>query len=75
MDNDSNRPVFPPGKFTNVDWTDVYGEITEELPPDAPEVRGNPVDLTIFVDAAHAGDLVNRYFCKKKVNVLISTLL
>lgn len=56
----SERPTFPSCKFTDADWSDVYGEIEEEIPVGLPEKRGNPVKLTMFVDAAHAGNLVNR---------------
>ena len=32
----------------------------EELPKDAPEERGNPVTISAFVDANHAGNVVTR---------------
>ena len=58
---DSSRPTFDYGRFTDTtDWKKVYGEVTEEIPDDLPEARGNPIDITMFVDAAHAGNLVNR---------------
>ena len=43
-----------------MDWAEIYGEVEEEIPIGLPIARGNPVELTMFVDAAHAGNLVNR---------------
>ena len=58
---DSSRPEFGEGKFTDAtDWTKIYGEVKEEIPDDLPQTRGNEVQITMFVDAAHAGNLVNR---------------
>jgi hypothetical protein len=47
-------------KFTQVDWTDFYPDAAEALPPNAPEARGEPVQLNCFVDADHAGNKVTR---------------
>jgi hypothetical protein len=47
--------------FANVNpeqWRDFYGDITEELPPHMPEPLGKSVDITCFVDADHAGNIV-----------------
>ena len=57
---DSSLPDIPADKFRPVDWEKIYGEIEEEEPPQMPEARGKPVQITMFVDASHAGDLVNR---------------
>ena len=47
--------------FNTTDWTDsVYGKVTEEIPPNAPEPLGMPVHMTCFVDANHAGDTQTR---------------
>jgi len=43
-----------------VDWSQVYGELGGGEPGEVPEARGLPVGITMFVDAAHAGDLVDR---------------
>lgn len=43
-----------------VDWTNFYPYAKEEIPVNAPEPRGNPVEMTCFVDADHAGDMVTR---------------
>jgi hypothetical protein len=44
----------------NADWTDFYGNVQEELPPKMPKSRGNPVTISAFVDANHAGNKVTR---------------
>jgi hypothetical protein len=45
----------------NTDWTSFYGNVEEELPPKMPEPRGNPVTMSAFVDANHAGNVVTRH--------------
>jgi hypothetical protein len=45
----------------NTDWTSFYGNVEEELPPKMPEPRGNPVTMSAFVDATHAGNVVTRH--------------
>ena len=47
--------------FHKTDWSNsIYGKISEELPPNAPEPLGKPVNITCFVDADHAGEKVTR---------------
>ena len=47
--------------FTKSDWSDtIYGNDPEELPPKMPMPRGNPIKISCFVDADHAGDLLTR---------------
>jgi len=46
--------------FQSFDWTDFYGNVKEAIPPNAPKPRGNPVQMTAFVDANHAGNQVTR---------------
>ena len=49
---DSSRPTFIGSKFSKItDWTQIYGDVTEELPAEMPEARGNPVEITMHVDA------------------------
>jgi hypothetical protein len=45
---------------TEPDWTSFYPEAKEEIPPDAPAMRGKPIQITCFVDADHAGDALTR---------------
>lgn len=42
------------------DWTQFYGDVKEELPPDMPEPRGMPVQQITYEDSDHAGDKVTR---------------
>jgi hypothetical protein len=51
---------FSKADFPEFDWLDLYGDVTEVIPPNAPEPRGNPVQMTVFCDANHAGNLVTR---------------
>jgi hypothetical protein len=46
--------------FNHYDWTDVYHEAKENIPPNAPVPRGNPVQINAFVDANHARNKVTR---------------
>ena len=61
-----SKLVFDPfkndfdGKFTAYDWEDFYFEVQEYFPENAPEARGDSVIMTQFVDADHAGDMMNR---------------
>ena len=41
-------------------WKDFYGDMVKELPPRMPTPRGRPVNITCFVDANHAGNVVTR---------------
>ena len=52
---------FLQADFTTFDWLDFYGDITKAIPSNAPKPRGNPVQMNIFVDANHAGNLVTRW--------------
>lgn len=57
---DPHRLEFADKQFTKVDWSDVYPDAKDELPPGMPEPRGASVQVNVFVDADHAGDRVNR---------------
>jgi hypothetical protein len=50
------------------DWSDFYREAKELIPPDMPEAKGRPVQMTAFVDSDHAGDTVTR---RSRTGVLI----
>ena len=43
-------------RFEEVDWSKIYGDINEDIPENTPKLRGNVVRLTMFCDAAFAGD-------------------
>jgi hypothetical protein len=57
---DPAEPVFDEERFAKVDWKEYYPDAHEPVPPNAPELRGNGVTTTCFVDADHAGCKVTR---------------
>jgi hypothetical protein len=44
--------------FVKADWKDFYGDVKEAITPNAPESRGNYVQVSTLIDANHAGNLV-----------------
>ena len=63
----NSRLVFDPSypdidwsAFVEHDWKQFYGELTEAIPPNAPEPRGKEVEIRMFVDSDHAGDKLTR---------------
>ena len=54
-------------------WKIVYHDATEELPPDAPEPLGNPVRLSLFVDANLVHDKVTGRACTGILTLLNQT--
>ena len=47
--------------FNNgAEWKTLYGDVAEAIPLNAPEPRGNSVDLRMWVDSDHAGDKITR---------------
>ena len=57
---DPTYPDVDHSEFIKSDWKDFHGEVKEPLPPNAPQARGKPVDLRLFVDSDHAGDRLTR---------------
>ena len=57
---DETEPVFDESRFQKCDWSEYYPGACEAVPPDAPEVRGQSVSMSCFVDADHAGCRVTR---------------
>ena len=41
-------------------WKSIYKDVTEDTTSSTPEQRGNTVILSMFTDAAFAGNLVAR---------------
>ena len=39
---------------------EMYPDTVEDMPPNSPPPRGNPVEVNCFVDSDHAGDKVTR---------------
>jgi hypothetical protein len=42
--------------FPKENWDQFYGDAKEHIPPNAPALRGKPVEIRCYVDADHAGD-------------------
>lgn len=57
---DPAMPKIDESSFAQYDWTEFYGDVKEEDPPNMPEPLGNPVTISCFVDANHAGNKVTR---------------
>ncbi len=55
-------PVTPTIDYSvfndNANWMSFYGNVEKELPPKMPKPTGNPVTISAFVDANHAGNVV-----------------
>jgi len=52
---DPAAPAFDPTRFVKCDWSEHYPGASEPTPPRAPELLGEPMTMTCFVDADHAG--------------------
>jgi hypothetical protein len=72
--------------FINSQWTDVYGELKEEIPMDFPVPLGNAIRITAYVDADHvvsqrsqtgfivfANSAPIIWYCKKQNTIKSST--
>jgi len=63
--HENSQVVFDPAYanlderwFTTCDWGDFYPEANDELPLGMPPQWGLPVEITCFIDADHAGNLL-----------------
>jgi len=52
---DDQEPTFDESSFTKADWSEFYPDAKEQVPPNAPELRGQTITMSCFVDADHAG--------------------
>ena len=58
---DTNEHVVPHDvSIVGHNWRELYPGACEELPPDMPVPLMKPIDITVYVDADHASDLVTR---------------
>ena len=57
------------GEEPTGDWFPFYPDAIEELPVDAPEPLGKGMQITCFVDADRAGDMVTR---RSRTGILIN---
>jgi hypothetical protein len=58
---DPTSPMLDEECFQHdVDWKQFYGDIIEEEPNDMPNPLGLPVNVSCFVNANHAGNIITR---------------
>ena len=57
---DHRRPQYDETRFIEDDWKSLYGDVSEDIPTNKPEPPGIPVWVSLFCDADHAGNLLNR---------------
>ena len=60
---DPSRVDFDKTLFSKKDWSySIYAQATsylqEELPPNMPKPCGRGMDMRVYVDSDHAGDIV-----------------
>ena len=55
------KATIAESKFMRQDWTEFYRDAKENIPPNAPEARGNTAQLNCFIDANHAGDHITHH--------------
>ena len=53
---DPSYPEINHSDFPDNDWTLMYGNVMETIPPDVPTLHGKEVDLQLYVDSNHTGD-------------------
>ena len=58
---DTDKPVTPPEREVELNWSELYHGAHKEMPPDMPIPKGKPVYMTTMFDANHAHDLDNHY--------------
>ena len=51
---------FEDSVFTDHNWSEMYPDANEEIPPGSPEPLGKAVQVNVFADAAHADDFITR---------------
>jgi len=57
---DPSYPQYHPDSFQKVDWKNYYPDAKEPEPHNMPKALGEPVLVSMFVDASHANCLVTR---------------
>ena len=50
--------TLPKDQFNQENWDKVYGDMEIESPLNRPQEQGNTVKITMFVNAAFAGDII-----------------
>jgi hypothetical protein len=57
---DPTYPVIDEDSFQHHEWEELYGDVSEAIPTNAPPPLGKDVDLRMMVDSDHAGDKSTR---------------
>jgi hypothetical protein len=58
---DPTTPYIDETSFQHdTDWKPFYGDVKEDIPLDKPYPLGSAIDMTCFVDANHAGNMITR---------------
>ena len=52
---DETKPWFDETRFLKSDWSELFPDAKESIPPNMPIPLGKSVSMTCFVDADHAG--------------------
>jgi hypothetical protein len=65
---DDSEPNISSDNLNVCDWTSIYPDAKEQIPPDAPEPLGHSVVTTCYTDADHAGCQVT---CRSHTGILI----
>lgn len=65
---DPTDPILITPTMAKPDWSSFNDNLDEELPPRMPQPLGNPVNIHVFVDANHAGNVVTR---RSHTNILV----
>ena len=65
---DCEQPFVKESLFKSYDWFNFYRNAKEAIPPNMPEPQGNPVIISTFVDADHAGEKLTQ---RSQTGVLI----
>ena len=55
---DPSKPDHSAYEVQEHNWSEMYPDAEEELPPDMPEPKGKSMNITVWVDADHASDHV-----------------
>ncbi len=55
---DPSKPDHSAYEVQEHNWSEMYPDAEEELPPDMPKPKGKSMNITVWVDADHASDRV-----------------
>ena len=56
MSFDPTVPYYDKTSFQECDWKELYGDVRDAIPSNAPEPCGKSVHIWMYVDSNHAGE-------------------